>query len=124
MKTRTPLWAAAIALIGTACAAALTAHPRATADAAAPAVPPARAAARTGAPTFNKEIAPILIQNCASCHRPAEVAPFSLLSYQDAQKRAEQIALVTQNRTMPPWKADSHGEFRNERRLTDDQIRT
>ena len=40
------------------------------------------------APTFNKDIAPILYENCATCHRPGEVAPFSLLTYQDAAKRA------------------------------------
>jgi hypothetical protein len=39
-----------------------------------------------GAPTFNKDIAPILYENCATCHRPGEVAPFSLLTYQDAAK--------------------------------------
>jgi len=39
-------------------------------------------------PTFNKDIAPILYQNCATCHRPGEVAPFSLLAYEDAAKRA------------------------------------
>ena len=44
------------------------------------------------APTFNKDIAPILYENCATCHRPGEVAPFSLLTYQDAAKRASLIA--------------------------------
>ena len=47
------------------------------------------------APTFNKDIAPILYENCATCHRPGEVAPFSLLTYQDAAKRAGLIATVT-----------------------------
>src|SRR2546430_7040298 len=72
--------------------------------------------------TFNKDIAPLVYQNCATCHRPGEVAPFSLLSYDDVKKRAKQISMVTQSRFMPPWKADSHGEFMNERRLTDAQI--
>jgi hypothetical protein len=77
-----------------------------------------------GIPTFNKDVAPILYQNCASCHRPGEVAPFSLLTYQDAAKRAGQLAAVTKSRYMPPWKAE-RGEirFRDERRLTDAQIR-
>src|SRR6266404_6858309 len=75
------------------------------------------------APTFNKDIAPILYQNCASCHRPGEVAPFSLLSYQDAAKRAKLIATVTERRYMPPWKPEpGYGNFANERRLTDTQI--
>ena len=76
-----------------------------------------------GAVTFNKDIAPILFENCASCHRPGEVAPFSLLSYDDAKKRAKQIAIVTEKHIMPPWKAEAgHEEFINSRRLTDRQI--
>ena len=74
-------------------------------------------------PTFNKDIAPILYQNCAICHRPGEVAPFSLLTYQDAARRAKLISTVTEKRYMPPWKAEhGYGEFANERRLTDGQI--
>src|SRR5262249_45040335 len=74
-------------------------------------------------PTFNKDIAPILYENCASCHRPGEVAPFSLLTYQDAAKRAGLIATVTNSRYMPPWKAEPGvGHFADERRLTDKQI--
>ena len=65
----------------------------------------ASAVASGAAPTFNADIAPILYQNCATCHRPGEVAPFSLLTYQDAVKRAKQIATVTESRFMPPWKA-------------------
>ena len=75
------------------------------------------------APTFNKDIAPILNQNCANCHRPGQVAPFSLLTYQDAAKRAGLIAAVTAKRYMPPWKAEpGYGRFQDERRLTDAQI--
>src|SRR5262245_18262417 len=77
---------------------------------------------KAGTLTFNKEIAPIIFGNCSSCHRPGEVAPFSLLSYGDVKKRAPQIALVAERRIMPPWKADSHGEFLDERRLTTEQI--
>jgi hypothetical protein len=74
-------------------------------------------------PTFNKDIAPILYQNCAICHRPGEVAPFSLLTYQHAAKRAKLLATVTEKRYMPPWKAEhGFGEFANERRLSDQQI--
>ena len=74
-------------------------------------------------PTFNKDVAPILYQNCAICHRPGEVAPFSLLTYSDAAKRAKLISTVTEKRYMPPWKAEhGYGEFANERRLTDAQI--
>ena len=74
--------------------------------------------------TFARDIVPIMNQNCAVCHRTGQVAPFTLASYKDMQKRAQQIALVTAKRIMPPWKADSHGEFQDERRLTDAQIAT
>lgn len=72
--------------------------------------------------TYAKDIAPILYQNCTTCHRAGEAAPLTLASYADAKKRAAQIAIVTNSRQMPPWKADSHGEFQDERRLTDAQI--
>ena len=73
--------------------------------------------------TFNKHIAPIVWKNCAGCHRPGEVAPFSLLSYRDVSKRAEQIQDVTARHLMPPWKPQAgHGEFSNGRRLTADEI--
>ena len=84
------------------------------------------ALAATGAaasPTFNKDIAPILYANCASCHRPGEVAPFPLLTYQDAAKRAALIAGAVSGRFMPPWKAEpGYGDFAAERRLTAAQI--
>ncbi len=73
--------------------------------------------------TFCKDIAPILFQRCASCHRPGEVAPFSLLSYRDAAKRSAYIADLTSSRQMPPWKADhGAGQFADERRLTGEEI--
>jgi mono/diheme cytochrome c family protein len=75
--------------------------------------------------TFTKDVAPILFANCASCHRPGEVAPFSLLTYQDAKRRASQIADVTEQKFMPPWlPVDGHGEFQGSRRLTESQIKT
>jgi hypothetical protein len=81
--------------------------------------------ARASAPTFNKDVAPILWKNCAGCHRPGEVGPFSLLSYKDAARRAGFLAEITESRRMPPWKAEQgFGEFHDERRLTDVEIRT
>ncbi|SPF31801.1 Calcium-binding EF-hand-containing protein [Candidatus Sulfopaludibacter sp. SbA4] len=78
---------------------------------------------KPAAPTYNKDIAPILYKNCAGCHRPGEVAPFSLLTYQDTAKRAALIAAVTKARVMPPWKAEpGYGHFQDERRLTEEQI--
>src|SRR5215831_18341278 len=74
-------------------------------------------------PTFNHDIAPLLCKNCVECHRAGQVAPFSLLTYEDAKKRAALIAAVTQKRYMPPWKAEpGHGHFQDERRLTDAEI--
>ena len=73
--------------------------------------------------TFNKQIAPIIYNNCSSCHRPGEAAPFSLLSYQDVAKRGKTIASVTSARFMPPWKPEAGSyAFKDERRLTDSQI--
>jgi tetratricopeptide (TPR) repeat protein len=73
--------------------------------------------------TFNRKVAPIVYRNCAPCHRPGEAGPFSLLSYADVRKRADQIARVTASRYMPPWPpAPGYGEFAGERRLRDDEV--
>ena len=81
--------------------------------------------AASQAPTYHRDIAPILWTQCAPCHRPGETGPFSLLTYEDAKKRAAQIARVTQSRYMPPWlPATGYGDFADERRLTDAQIAT
>lgn len=74
-------------------------------------------------PTFNEHVAAIVFQNCASCHRPGEIGPFPLLTYQDVRKRSRLIAEVTENRVMPPWHAESgHVEFLNPRVLSEAQI--
>src|SRR5579862_2093022 len=76
------------------------------------------------AQTFSHDIAPIVYNNCASCHRPGESAPFSLLSYDDVHKHARQIAAVTKSRYMPPWLPQpGYGEFQDEHRLTDAEIK-
>ena len=75
--------------------------------------------------TYSEDVAPILLENCASCHRPGEVAPFNLLTYDDARQRARQIAESVEHRFMPPWKPKPGiGEFDNERRLTEAEIAT
>src|ERR1700689_2123502 len=69
--------------------------------------------------TFTETIAPILYQNCVTCHRPGEAAPFSLISYDDARKRGALIATVTKSRYMPPWHAaHGFGDFEGERQLS------
>ena len=81
-------------------------------------------AAAAGGPTFTRDIAPIIYRNCSSCHHPGEAAPFSLLTYQDAKKRAAQIATVTHRGFMPPWLPEKgYGEFADTRRLSADEIR-
>src|SRR5262249_29298144 len=73
--------------------------------------------------TFSEHVAPIVYENCVTCHRPGEAAPFSLISYDDVKKRGALIATVTKARYMPPWHAaHGYGEFADERRLSDAQI--
>jgi hypothetical protein len=80
-------------------------------------------AADPGAVTFTETIAPILYDHCIMCHRSGEIAPFPLISYEDAVQRGRKIAEVTASRAMPPWKpAHDFGEFVGERRLSDDEI--
>lgn len=75
------------------------------------------------APTYCRDIAPLLNNNCVTCHRPGQVAPFSLLNYSDARRHGKTIEAVVKKRIMPPWKPlPGYGEFVGERRLTDDQI--
>jgi mono/diheme cytochrome c family protein len=74
--------------------------------------------------TFNKDIAPVMFEHCATCHRPGEIGPFSLLTYSDARQHATQIADATTRRVMPPWKPErGKGAFVGDRSLTDDEIR-
>jgi Tfp pilus assembly protein PilF len=73
--------------------------------------------------TFTRDIAPILFQSCAPCHRPGEAAPFSLLSYDDAKTHAHQIIAVTERRIMPPWLPEPDDpKFADDLRLTAEQI--
>jgi tetratricopeptide (TPR) repeat protein len=78
-----------------------------------------------GAPTFARDVAPIVFTSCAPCHRPGGVAPFSLLTYKDAASHAKEIAEQTEARHMPPWMPEP-GQFPivGERRLSAQQIET
>ena len=68
--------------------------------------------------TFAHDIAPIVYDHCASCHRPGESGPFPLLTFDDVRKHARQIVTVTQSRYMPPWLPQAgYGDFIDENRL-------
>ena len=72
------------------------------------------------APTFTKDVAPILYKNCTNCHRAGEIGPMPLVSFSDARPWAKAIAARVTDGTMPPWHADpAHGQFLNDRRLGD-----
>ena len=76
-------------------------------------------------PTFAADIAPIMLDRCASCHRPGQPAPFSLLSYDDVKAKAPEVVAATRARTMPPWLATQGPGFpalQDDPRLTDKQI--
>jgi len=78
----------------------------------------------SGTVSYHQNIEPIISQNCAVCHHPGESAPFALTTYDDVKKHATQIAKVTQSRFMPPWLPEhGYGEFADERRLSDEQIK-
>jgi len=96
-----------------------------TTSAATSARPKAAVKAASAGITYSKDIAPIVYQNCTSCHRGGEVAPFSLSNYDEVKHHAATMAAVTQSRYMPPWKAaPDGGKFAGERRLTEAQIAT
>jgi mono/diheme cytochrome c family protein len=85
------------------------------------------AAADTPAPTFNKDVAPILFKHCANCHRPGEMgSAVSLVSYDGARPWAQSIKQQVVQREMPPWPADPSKsmEFRNDPRLSQQEIDT
>src|SRR5580765_2353341 len=70
------------------------------------------------APTYSRDVAPILFKNCTGCHRPGEIGPMSLLSYKDVRPWVRAISTRVSADTMPPWHADpSIGDFVNDRRL-------
>ncbi|HEY6332849.1 MAG TPA: thiol-disulfide isomerase [Blastocatellia bacterium] len=75
--------------------------------------------------TFSKDVAPILYNNCAVCHHPGDIAPFSVISYKDVRPWARSIEKEVVSKEMPPWPADPHfGAFSNDRRLSDHDVNT
>ncbi len=73
----------------------------------------------TPAPTFHRDVAPILNRRCVACHRADAAAPFSLLSFADSAAHAEMLAEVVVDQRMPPWFAQAKpGTFQNDPSLT------
>jgi mono/diheme cytochrome c family protein len=75
--------------------------------------------------TFSKDVAPLLYKHCAECHRPGEIAPMSLMNYQEARPWAKAIKERVVERSMPPWSADPNvGHWANDPRLSQQEIDT
>jgi hypothetical protein len=84
-------------------------------------------AADSPAPTFTKDVAPIFQAKCESCHRPDNMAPMSLQTYEQARPWAKSIAQRVGAHQMPPWHIDKTvgiQKFKNDRSLNDDQVDT
>jgi hypothetical protein len=82
-------------------------------------------AARTTDPTFYRDVLPILQQHCQVCHRPGEIGPMPLVTFEQARPWAASIAQRTRSRNMPPWFADPRiGKFSNDPSLTTTEIET
>ena len=78
-----------------------------------------------GAPTYAKDVAPIMMNRCVGCHRPGEAAPMAFTSYKETRPWAKAIKGAVVARKMPVWLADpAHGEFRNDRRMSEGEIAT
>lgn len=81
--------------------------------------------AAADSPTFYRDVLPILQANCQNCHRPGEVAPMSLVTYEQARPWARKIKTAVAAKQMPPWFADpNYGHFANEKRLSADEVTT
>jgi mono/diheme cytochrome c family protein len=76
-------------------------------------------------PTFYKNVLPILQKNCQACHRPGEIGPMPLVTYEGTRPWAKSIKANVLAGKMPPWFADPHiGQFMNDRRLTPADVKT
>ncbi len=77
-------------------------------------------------PTYHKDVEAILQKHCQDCHRPGQVAPFSLLTFEQAKKRAGDLTVVTAEKRMPPWPASTEfgGPFHDQRVMSPEEIAT
>jgi hypothetical protein len=83
------------------------------------------APAKTAEITYSKDVAPILFNKCAGCHRAGEIAPMSLLNYSETRPWAKSIRQAVVGKVMPPWFADPNvGHFKNDARLPQSEIGT
>lgn len=74
-------------------------------------------------PSFNNGVGKVFHSKCASCHRPGQSGPFSLLTYEDVADRSDTILAVIQDGYMPPWKlVNDNLSFSHDRRLTDSEL--
>ena len=74
-------------------------------------------------PEFHKDIEPVLQAHCQICHRPGEIGPMPLLSYNDARPWAKAMKNAVLTKQMPPWQAQAGVQhYRNDRSLTQEQI--
>jgi len=72
--------------------------------------------------TYANQVVRILQKRCVECHRDGEIAPFELTDYNEVVGWAEMIEEVVREQRMPPWHADpKHGDFTNERLLTEEE---
>ncbi len=82
-------------------------------------------ASKSSSPTFAEDVAPLLEKHCQVCHRPGEIGPMPLLTYDQVRPWAKAIKSAVLTRTMPPWDADPHyGQFANNRSLSESDIQT
>lgn len=76
-------------------------------------------------PTYTKDVAPIMYEKCTSCHRPGQIGPMSLLTYEEARPWAKSISKNVSEGAMPPWDADhGYGPWKDDRSLSQDEIDT
>jgi len=77
------------------------------------------------APTFHKDVLPVLQRNCQGCHRPGEAAPMALLTYEQTRPWAKAIKQAVAQKRMPPWLAEPGiGKFHNDRTMPAADIAT
>jgi peroxiredoxin len=107
-------------------AAVLAGRPVPVAEVPAVGCPISRPVKSSSRPTYSGEVAAILEKNCLECHRRGQVGPFALETYEQARKRADDIAAVAEDRRMPPWKAapQDYPKFKHDRSLATGEIAT